>query len=216
MSINIHRPGTLGGTSDTDFSRCRILLLDPFIGTRRLISDMLIRDMRVERVRAATSISDAMEKLNDEKPAGGGFNILFTDWSGQVDAIRLLGVLRATDSPYRFLPVVVMSAINSLDSVREARDAGMNEFMLKPFSAAVLQSRLRSITQVPRLYVEAAPFFGPDRRRRRDGYGGAERRDHSNYRYADRRSKLLPPPAGERRQGRPGFVGNERRDEVRR
>lgn len=207
MSVTIHRPGTLSGTSDTDFSRCRVLLLDPFIGTRRLISDMLIRDMRVEMVRAATSVPDAMEKL-----AGGGFNILFTDWSGQVDAIQLLRVLRAADSPYRFLPVVVMSANNSLDCVREARDAGMNEFMLKPFSAMVLQSRLRSITQMPRVYVEAGAYFGPDRRRRRDDYGGVERRDRSNYRYADRRRKLLPPPAGERRQGRPGFAGNERRE----
>jgi two-component system chemotaxis response regulator CheY len=207
MSVLIHRPAAIGGVTECDFSRCHVLVLDPFIATRRLVSDILLRDMRAGQVRACGTAEEALRLLVE-----GGWNILFTDWSGDTNAIAVLKGLRAPNSAFRFLPVVVMSGYNSADEIRRARDAGMSEFMLKPFSAMVVQSRLKAITQAPRVFVESPDFFGPDRRRRHDAFLGGERRMHTNTRYADRRCVIRPHIGPERRQGRPGFQMPERRD----
>jgi len=207
MNVLIHRPAAIGGASEYDFSRCRVLVLDPFIATRRLVCDILNRDMRVDAVQSCCTPEEVLRLLLD-----GGWNILFTDWSGGTNAIALLKVLRANASPFRFLPVVVMSGYNSPEQIRAARDAGMSEFMLKPFSAQVIQTRLRAITQAPRVFVESPDFFGPDRRRRHDAIEGAERRVHINTRYADRRRVNRPLRGPERGQGGAGFNPPERRD----
>lgn len=206
MGVTIHRPSTLSGASDLDFSRCHVLVLDPFIATRRIVCDILMRDMRVGAVDACATVGDALKKLS-----AGGWNILLTDWSAGLDAISLLKTLRAPTSPLRFLPVVVMTSDGHPEAVRVARDAGMNEFMLKPFSAMVVQSRLKSVTQMPRVFVESPDFFGPDRRRRHDAFDGLERRLHTNTRYADRRRVNRPVSGPERRQGKPGFQAPDRR-----
>lgn len=206
MSVVIHRPAGFTDPSGVDFSGCRVLVLDPFIGTRRIVTDMLNRDMRVGAVASCGNTTDALARL-----VGGEFNILFTDWSGELDAITLMTFLRGPDSFNRFLPIVVMTAYNSSEHVRQARDAGMSEFMLKPFSAVVLQSRLKGVVQSARFYVDSGEYFGPDRRRRRDAWEASERRSHSNCRYADRRRKAEPVRGPERRQGRSGYAPPERR-----
>jgi CheY-like chemotaxis protein len=158
----------------SDMRHCRCLVLDPFIASRRLLTDILMRDMKVADALFAVSIGDAMHRLQDS-----GVNVLFTDWSSEVDAIQLLQALRAPGSKHRHLPVVVLSTYNSIEHLRAARDAGMTEYMLKPFTAQAVQNRLRAIVQTPRSFVEAMAYFGPDRRRRQQGYDGGERRGSS-------------------------------------
>lgn len=206
MGVLIHHAAAIGGASDLDFSRCHAIILDPFIATRRLVTDILVRDMRVGAARACASAEDAVRLLLE-----GGWNVLFTDWSAATNAIALLKSLRVVGSPFRFLPVVVMSGFSSADQIKAARDAGMTEFMLKPFSAQVIQSRLKSLTQAPRVYVESPDFFGPDRRRRHDTFAGFERRHHTNTRFADRRYASFPHTGPERRQGVAGFHPSDRR-----
>jgi DNA-binding response OmpR family regulator len=61
--------------------------------------------------------------------------------------------------------------------VSAARDAGVNEFLVKPVTAKSLMERLTLIVNKPRNFVKSKNYFGPDRRRRPDpNYGGSERR----------------------------------------
>jgi DNA-binding response OmpR family regulator len=51
--------------------------------------------------------------------------------------------------------------------VHNARDAGANEFVVKPFSAKTLYAKIRAIVDNPRPFIDVPrAFFGPDRRRR--------------------------------------------------
>lgn len=198
------QPPRLG--AGTGFEHCRVLVIDPSILIRRIVADIL-RDLKVEAVQVCATLAQAIHLLPD-----GHFNVLFIDWSSQMDALSFIRSLRAEGNPYRFLPVVVMTANGDLPSVAAARDAGATEFMLKPFPAVVMASRLRSITQHPRLFIKSGEFFGPDRRRRRDEIAGTDRRRHENCNYADRRHETVSPwNAPERRQGRPSFHADERR-----
>ena len=48
----------------------------------------------------------------------------------------------------------------------EARDAGVTEFLVKPFTAKDMYLRIEALIEKPRRFVDAENFFGPDRRRR--------------------------------------------------
>ena len=76
----------------------------------------------------------------------------------------------------RFLPVVVVSGYTTDVIASKARDLGANEVMVKPVSAKGLASRICSVIDNPRPFVQAPDYFGPDRRRRELPFRGADRR----------------------------------------
>jgi CheY-like chemotaxis protein len=165
------RTPVMGRPAATEFRDFKVLVLDPFVQTRRLLTDILIRDMRVGDVQPVTSTADALEKLH-----GGGQNLLFTDWSGELNALDLLRYIRSEESPDRFLPVVVTTGFNSYEAFQKALAAGATEFMLKPFTATAVETRLKSAAR-PRRFVDVANFFGPDRRRTTRDFTGSDRRN---------------------------------------
>jgi len=69
-------------------------------------------------------------------------------------------------SPDRFMPIIMVAAHSERPRIIAARDAGINEFVMKPVSARTLFSRLNAVIEHPRRYVRAGEYFGPDRRRK--------------------------------------------------
>ncbi|MGE5503112.1 MAG: response regulator [Actinomycetota bacterium] len=169
--IKQNRAPAIGRPVPMDFSHFRVLVLDPFLQTRRLLADILTRDMRVGEVRTTAALGDALEVV-----AANGANILFCDWSDELNALDLLRFLRSEDSPDRFLPVVVTTGFNNYDRFQAALAAGATEFMLKPFTAQAVENRLKSAAR-PRPFVQASGFFGPDRRRSTREFPGLDRRN---------------------------------------
>lgn len=80
------------------------------------------------------------------------------------------------DSPNPFMPIIMVSGYSEQRRVLAARDAGVNEFVVKPLSAASLFSRVQLIIERPRTYVRTGSYFGPDRRRRNQHVIGKDRR----------------------------------------
>ncbi len=90
-------------------------------------------------------------------------------WSGRYE--------HPQTSPNPFVPVIMLTGHTHIDHVRQARDAGVNEFLAKPVSVKAIMTRLISVIEHPRPYVRTKAYFGPCRRRRgADEYRGPERR----------------------------------------
>ncbi|HSV29726.1 MAG TPA: response regulator [Candidatus Omnitrophota bacterium] len=175
-----------------DFERMTILLVEPHQLVRRILRDIL-RVLGVGKVTAVDSIEMGYRFVTDTH-----VDAIFTDWSGSTDAISLLRLLRAVDSPNPFVPVVVMTAFGDREHVREARDEGANEYMLKPFAPHTVASRLKAVSCHPRMFVKCPSFFGPDRRRHSWlDFAGPERRRATKY--VDRRCQQAPFPGDDRR-----------------
>ncbi|WP_404402312.1 response regulator [Pelagibacterium halotolerans] len=104
---------------------------------------------------------DAVVLDNDIGPEGG---------------IKLTRHLRITNGPNKTVPVIMISSGADRRHIESARDAGIHEFLRLPISAEVLRVRLAAATANPRAFVSAPEYAGPDRRRRRNAYRGAERR----------------------------------------
>lgn len=190
-----------------DYSGCHILICDPYLGNRRLLRET-VKDLGCGSAEDCGHLSDARKRI-----MAGGINLMFLDWSSETDAMTFLRVIRSPNHQLRFLPIVLMTAYGGLEHIFAARDAGTTEFMLRPWSSKVVDSRLRSVVQHPRLFINDGHFFGPDRRRRRAEFSGNERRDHQNWRSGDRRDgDPLCWDGPERRQGRQGFTPLDRRN----
>lgn len=83
-----------------------------------------------------------------------------------VNGIELTRMIRmASDSPKSHIPILMVTLAPSLQDVTEARDAGVSEFLIRPFSIDNLKGRLLVEANNPRQCVEVENYFGPDRRR---------------------------------------------------
>lgn len=140
---------------------------------RKIVRDVL-KALGAGHTRYAT---DGAEALNMAKSYP--IDIALIDWNMPViDGLEFTNFIRKSpDSPNPFLPIIMISSYSEHPRVIEARDAGVNEYLVKPFSAAQLLKRIQIIVENPRPFVRTENFFGPDRRRRtKSGYMGEERR----------------------------------------
>lgn len=109
-------------------------------------------------------------------------DIVLTDWQMvPMDGIELTRLIRKSpNSPNKLVPIILITGFSAWPRVAEARDAGVTEFLVKPFTANDLARRIAHVINKPRDFIETHDFFGPDRRRKRaedNGYAGPMRRD---------------------------------------
>ena len=148
------------------------LIIDPQPNMAALVADML-RSAGRRDIREANDGGTALFELS-RRP----FEIIvIDDGITGPDAVELVRRLRTDPaSPNRLTPVIMMAAAPDAARIAAARDAGVTEFLRKPFAAAHLKSRLDSIAGSPRPFIEAETYAGPDRRRKVQDVGSADRR----------------------------------------
>ncbi|MEO1040397.1 MAG: response regulator [Pseudomonadota bacterium] len=159
---------------DQALANLRVLIVDDNAAMRGLVRAIL-GAFGCENVFEADGAKRAMEILR-----GDAIDLVISDWKmSPVDGIELVKIMRDPEqSPTPYMPVIMLTAYAEPSRVHEARDAGVTEFLAKPFSSENLYRRIQSIVNRPRPFVRTKVFFGPDRRRRGDGdYLGPERRD---------------------------------------
>jgi two-component system chemotaxis response regulator CheY len=164
------------GMSGYRFDRLRVLVVDDNVHMRKLVVTIL-QAFGVVQVYEAESGERAWAILRESNP-----DVVVLDWvmegmSG-LDLIQMIRTNAATPNP--FVPVIMLTGHTSFDHVRQARDAGVNEFIAKPVSIKTMMSRLVAVIEHPRPYVRTSGYFGPCRRRRGvEEYRGPERRSEN-------------------------------------
>jgi CheY-like chemotaxis protein len=153
----------------------RILLVDDNQPMRKLLRGMLVA-FEIKDIVQADGVASAIEAMKKAKP-----DIVFVDWFMEpVDGLELVRAIRRGDEgldPYT--PVIMMTGYAEEQRVREARDAGVTEFLGKPISADSVMRRLIAVIEHPRPFVRTPTYFGPDRRRKQRPFKGADRRRQS-------------------------------------
>ena len=149
-----------------------VLIIDPQANMAALVAGML-RSLGRRDIRELTDPSLAQTALQ-RRP----FDIIIVDDGiAKPDAVELVRRLRANaDCLNRLTPVIMLSAAPDAARIAAARDAGVTEFLRKPFATAHLKSRLDTIAGNPRPFIEAERYAGPDRRRKTVAVGKADRR----------------------------------------
>jgi CheY-like chemotaxis protein len=118
---------------------------------------------------------DALAELPMMQP-----DFILTDLSmARMDGVSFVQEIRKSpDAQISVLPIIMVTGHTERRRVEAARDAGVNEFLAKPVTAANLIHRIEEIILRPRAYVRSPAYFGPCRRRHKNPYyAGPFRRD---------------------------------------
>jgi len=121
----------------------------------------------------AKSGQEGLDILKAEK-----IDMVITDWDMKpMSGIDFITHIRTSDtSPNRLLPIIMLTGKTQQHHVMEARDAGITEFVVKPFSAKTICDRILLVVEHPRNFILSPTFTGPDRRRRDDSNIEQDRR----------------------------------------
>ena len=117
----------------------RILVVDDFSTMRRIIKNLLT-DLGYTNISEADDGSTALVALNQ-----GNFDFVVTDWNMPgTTGIELLKAIRA-DARLKTLPVLMVTAEAKREQISEAAQAGVNGYVIKPFTAQTLEEKLGKI-----------------------------------------------------------------------
>ncbi|WP_156390661.1 response regulator transcription factor [Caulobacter sp. Root487D2Y] len=139
----------------------RVLIVDPHPAAGRLLADHLrhvgghIQIFNAPTIEAGWGMARTIDPM-----------LFFVEHaSSGCDGLALARKIRRSDLACRENPIIMCTAEATAEAIFGARDAGIHEFMRKPFTIKDLERRLEAVTLKPRDWVEAVQYVGPDRRR---------------------------------------------------
>ncbi len=119
----------------------KILVVDDFSTMRRIIRNLL-RDLGYNNTEEADDGSTALQMLQT-----GEYDFLVTDWNmPRMTGIELLRAVRA-DATLAELQVLMVTAEAQRDQIVAAAEAGVDGYVIKPFTAAALNKKIERIFQ---------------------------------------------------------------------
>ncbi len=117
----------------------KILVVDDFSTMRRIVRNLL-RDLGFTNIEEADDGNSALPMLQN-----GNFDFLITDWNMPgMSGMELLKAVRA-DERLKSLPILMVTAEAKRDQIVAAAQAGVNGYVVKPFTAAVLKDKIEKI-----------------------------------------------------------------------
>jgi len=138
----------------------RVLVVDPNPAMSRLLAEHMRPLGGTEMFAASTAEKGyAMARATDPQ-------LIFVEHAqAGVDGLAFTRKIRRSELVCREVPIIMCAMDATADVIFGARDAGVHEFMRKPFTIKDLERRLEAVTLKPRDWVEGVAYVGPDRRR---------------------------------------------------
>ena len=124
--------------AELDFS-IKVLVVDDMSTMRRIVKNVL-KQIGYTDMGEAENGEEGLKKLR-----AGGYGLVVSDWNMPVmTGIELLRAIRA-DPELKHLPVLMVTAEAQKENIMEAVQAGVNNYVVKPFTAEALQEKLNKI-----------------------------------------------------------------------
>jgi two-component system chemotaxis response regulator CheY len=116
-----------------------ILIVDDYKTMLRIIRNLL-KQLGFTNVDEATDGSAALQKLRDKE-----YSLVISDWNMEpMSGMQLLTEVRA-DTKLKELPFIMITAESKTENVIAAKQAGVSNYIVKPFNAATLKSKLAAV-----------------------------------------------------------------------
>jgi two-component system chemotaxis response regulator CheY len=117
----------------------RFLVVDDFSTMRRIVRNLL-KELGFLNVQEAEDGVEALSKLR-----AGEFDFVVSDWNmPNMTGLELLQAIR-TDEKLKHLPVLMVTAEAKKENIILAAQAGASGYVVKPFTAATLDEKLKKI-----------------------------------------------------------------------
>lgn len=150
----------------------RVLIVDPNMASARLIAD-IVKTAGAREVHVEHDQDRALACAREAEPG-----LVFIEHSGpRLDGAAFARALRRSPGMARRAPIVMVTAEATAAAIKGARDAGVHEFLRKPFTSADVLKRIDAVALKPRDWIEGVAYVGPDRRRFNSAeYSGPQKR----------------------------------------
>lgn len=117
----------------------KVLVVDDYRTMLRILRNLL-RQLDFRNVHEATDGTEALTKLRE-----GGFGLVISDWNMEpMTGIQLLREVRADDK-LRHIPFIMVTAESKPENVIAAKQAGVSNYIVKPFNAETLKAKMASV-----------------------------------------------------------------------
>ncbi len=117
----------------------RVLVVDDF-ATMRKIEKNILGQLGIKNVDEADDGATALPKVQQNQ-----YDVILLDWNmPQMSGLEFLKALRA-DPNTKGTPVIMVTAEALKDNIIAAAQAGVNDYVVKPFTAGVLEDKLKKV-----------------------------------------------------------------------
>lgn len=138
----------------------RVLVVDPNVRSSRYLASMLKAGVQ-SRVLVSAYLDAGYSMAQAANP-----QLIFVEHpSSGVDGYSFCRAIRRSDPQCRKCAIIMVTAEATASAISMARDAGVHEFLRKPYTTGELQRRLEAVALHERGWIEGINYVGPDRRR---------------------------------------------------
>jgi len=116
-----------------------ILVVDDYKTMLRILRNLL-RQLNFNNVFEAGDGSEALKMLREQT-----FGLVISDWNMEpMTGIQLLREVRA-DAKLKHIPFIMVTAESKSENVIAAKEAGVSNYIVKPFNAETLKAKIASV-----------------------------------------------------------------------
>ena len=116
-----------------------VLIVDDYKTMLRIIRNLL-KQIDFNNVVEASDGTDALAKLR-----GGNFGLVISDWNMvPMTGLQLLQEVRA-DAKLKGTPFIMITAESKTENVVAAKQAGVSNYIVKPFNAETLREKIEKV-----------------------------------------------------------------------
>lgn len=117
----------------------KILVVDDYATMRRIVRNLLAQIGYNDVDEAGDGVT-ALQRLREDK-----FGLVISDWNMEpMTGLQLLKEVRA-DPKLKDTPFIMVTAESKTENVVAAKQAGVNNYIVKPFNADTLKQKIQSV-----------------------------------------------------------------------
>jgi two-component system chemotaxis response regulator CheY len=119
--------------------RMNVLIVDDYKTMLRIVKNLL-NQIGFTNVDEAEDGSAALQKVRQKE-----YGLIISDWNMQpMTGLQFLQEVRA-DAKLKHIPFIMVTAESKTENVIAAKQAGVNNYIVKPFNAAVLKGKIATV-----------------------------------------------------------------------
>jgi len=118
-----------------------ILVVDDFTTMRKILVNLLTK-IGFNNIEEAEDGSTALTKISKKK-----YNLVISDWNMEVmGGLELVKEIRSSDNPnIKSIPFIMVTGENKPEQLIKAKQAGVNNYIIKPFNMETLQNKISAV-----------------------------------------------------------------------
>jgi two-component system chemotaxis response regulator CheY len=117
-----------------------VLIVDDYNTMLRIVKNLL-KQLGFNNVDEATDGTMALEKIKSKK-----YGLVISDWNMEpMSGLELLKQVRGSNDNFANVPFIMVTAESKTENVIMAKQAGVNNYIVKPFNAETLKTKIAAV-----------------------------------------------------------------------